>query len=81
MYGRDPSKSRAGFSEIGRVSTLRLERAMTSMEKIKIEQHSFSGTLWFAGWLFTIGYLHLPFFQGALAIVLWPYYVGLALAR
>ena len=52
-----------------------------SMEKIKIEQHSFSGTLWFAGWLFTIGYLHLPFFRGVLAIVLWPYYVGIALAH
>jgi hypothetical protein len=50
------------------------------MEKIKIEHHSVSGTLWFAGWLFTIGYLHLTFFRGLLAIVLWPYYIGLAVA-
>jgi len=48
------------------------------MDKIKIEHHSVSGTFWFVGWLFTIGYLHLPFFKGALALVLWPYYVGLA---
>ena len=47
------------------------------MEKIKIEQHTFSGTLWFAGWLFAIGYLHLTFWKGVLAIVLWPYYLGL----
>jgi hypothetical protein len=48
-----------------------------TMEKIKIEQHTFSGTLWFAGWLFAIGYLHLTFWKGVLAIVLWPYYLGL----
>ena len=47
------------------------------MEKIRVEQHSFSGTLWFAAWLFTIGFLHLTFWKGALAIVLWPYYLGL----
>jgi hypothetical protein len=54
---------------------------LDAMEKIKIEQHSFSGTLWFAGWLFTIGFLHLTFWKGALAIVLWPYYLGLLYAR
>ena len=42
------------------------------MEKIKIEQHSFTGSLWVAGWLFTIGFLHLVFWRGVLAIVLWP---------
>jgi hypothetical protein len=46
------------------------------MEKIKIEQHSFTGSLWFAGWLFSIGFLHLAFWRGVLAIVLWPYYIG-----
>jgi hypothetical protein len=46
------------------------------MDKIKIEQHSFAGTLWAAAWLFTIGFLHLTFWQGVLAIVLWPYYLG-----
>ncbi|HKW87139.1 MAG TPA: hypothetical protein VJN21_00125 [Candidatus Acidoferrales bacterium] len=46
------------------------------MEKIKIEQHSFMGSLWFFGWLFTIGFLHLTFWQGLFAIVIWPYYLG-----
>jgi hypothetical protein len=34
------------------------------MERIKIEQHSFAGMLWFAAWLFTLGLLHLPFWKG-----------------
>ncbi len=46
------------------------------MEKIRIEQHSFMGTLWVGAWLFTIGFLHLTFWKGVLAIVLWPYYLG-----
>ncbi len=45
-------------------------------QKIRIEQHSLAGCLWFAAWLFSIGYLHLSFWKGALAIVLWPYYIG-----
>jgi hypothetical protein len=49
------------------------------MEKIKIEQHALCGGIWFVGWLFTIGILDLQFFQGLLAIVLWPYYLGHAL--
>jgi hypothetical protein len=46
------------------------------MERIRIEQHSFMGTLWFAAWLFTIGFLHLTFWKGLLAILLWPYFLG-----
>jgi len=47
------------------------------MQKIKIEQHTFAGGTWFVGWLFTIGFLHLTFWQGVLAIILWPYYLGI----
>lgn len=45
-------------------------------EKIRIEQHTTSGALWFAAWLFTIGFLELTFWKGVLAVVLWPYYLG-----
>lgn len=39
-----------------------------------------SGPLWVIGWLFTIGFLHLPFFwKGVLAIIIWPVYLGQAL--
>jgi hypothetical protein len=34
------------------------------------------GPLWFIGWLFTIGYVHLPFWKAVLALVIWPYYLG-----
>ncbi len=45
-------------------------------QKIQIQQHTFMGSVWFAAWLFTIGYLHLSFWRGVLAIILWPYYIG-----
>lgn len=49
------------------------------MEHVKIEQHSSIGLLWIGGWLFTIGYLQLAFMKGALALIIWPYYLGNAL--
>ena len=48
------------------------------MEKIRIEQHSVGGLLWVGGWLFTSGFLHLTFWKGVLAMVVWPYYLGVA---
>lgn len=47
-----------------------------SMQKVKIENHTFSGGLWCVGWIFTIGYLQLSFWQGVLAVIIWPYYLG-----
>jgi hypothetical protein len=47
-----------------------------SERKISIKQHSSLGTVWFAGWLFSIGYLHLGFWQGLLGIIVWPYFLG-----
>jgi hypothetical protein len=38
------------------------------------------GSVWVAAWLFTIGLLHLTFWQGVLGIVLWPYYLGVRLS-
>lgn len=46
------------------------------MERITIENYTFSGGLWVALWLFTIGYAHLNFVQSILGILLWPYYLG-----
>jgi len=38
---------------------------------------SVMGPVWCIGWLFTIGYLQLPFFwKGVLALFIWPYYLG-----
>jgi hypothetical protein len=47
------------------------------MQNIRIEQHSIAGILWFGAWLFTIGFLHLTFWKGVLAIFVWPYFLGL----
>lgn len=49
-------------------------------DRIKIEQHSFGGMLWFGGWLFTLGFLGLSFWKGVLALFIWPYYLGAAFA-
>lgn len=48
--------------------------------RIRVEQHSGTGLVWVAGWLFTIGYLDLPFLKGLWAVLVWPYYLGSALA-
>ena len=44
------------------------------------QEISISG-LWFAGWLFTIGYAKLTFGYGLLALLLWPYFLGSAIAH
>lgn len=48
--------------------------------KVKVEQHGGKAGVWFVGWLFTIGFLSLPFGKGILALILWPYYLGVAIA-
>lgn len=49
------------------------------VERIRIEQHSFAGMLWFGAWLFTIGFLKLSFLKAVLALLLWPYYIAVVL--
>ncbi|HEU4611078.1 MAG TPA: hypothetical protein VFS15_03330 [Kofleriaceae bacterium] len=34
------------------------------------------GMIWFGGWLFTIGFAQLGFWQAVLALVIWPYFLG-----
>jgi hypothetical protein len=36
-----------------------------------------AGMLWFAGWLFSIGFLHLVWWKIILGIVVWPLFLGL----
>ncbi len=49
---------------------------MSDKNTISIQQHSGIGLAWFAGWLFTIGYLGLGFWKGVLALFVWPYFLG-----
>lgn len=37
-----------------------------------------SGMLWFTGWLFTIGFANLVWWKGLLGLVVWPYFLGVA---
>ena len=42
-------------------------------------QGGLAGMLWFTGWLFTIGFAQLVWWKAILGLVLWPYFLALAL--
>jgi hypothetical protein len=37
---------------------------------------SLAGTIWFMGWLFTIAYAKLVWWQIIVGVVIWPYFIG-----
>ena len=45
------------------------------MLNVKLE----TGGLWYLGWLFTLAFAKLTFWQAVLALVIWPYYLGLVI--
>lgn len=44
--------------------------------KVVVKKGEFAGSIWFIGWLFSIGFCQLSFGKAVLAIVIWPYYLG-----
>jgi len=52
------------------------EKHCNKQPKIRIVQHTTTGGLWLAAWLFTIGFLKLMFWKSVWAVVIWPYYLG-----
>jgi uncharacterized membrane protein len=38
------------------------------------------GSIWLIGWIFSIGFLELGFWKATLAIIAWPYFLGVAMA-
>jgi hypothetical protein len=40
--------------------------------------HPIGGMLWFGGWLFAIGFAKLIWWKALLALVVWPYFLGVA---
>jgi hypothetical protein len=37
-----------------------------------------SGVFWFIGWVFTIAFAELVWWEALLGVIVWPYYLGLA---
>jgi hypothetical protein len=84
LCGYNVAERDASLEETAAEGILGTDAPGEKMPKIRMEPHSCVGMLWCAGWLFTIGFVHLTFWKGVLAIVLWPYYLGAhfsALAR
>lgn len=52
---------------------------MSREHRVRI-RGEFFGIVWFGGWLFTIAFAKLLWWQCIVGIVIWPYYLGL-LAR
>ena len=40
--------------------------------------NSLPGMLWFGGWLFTIAFAKLAWWKALLGLVIWPYFLALA---
>ncbi len=36
------------------------------------------GIIWFIGWLFTIGYAQLIWWKIIVGLIIWPYFLGVA---
>jgi hypothetical protein len=47
-------------------------------KSIKVENGGIMGSIWFIGWLFTLAYAQLAWWQALIGLFLWPYYLGAA---
>ena len=56
------------------------EQGGESVRTVRVEGVSRSAPIWLIGWLFTIGFAGLDFVPGLFALLIWPYYLGVALA-
>lgn len=53
------------------------EPIMSDTKTIKVE-HGYGG-MWYIGWLFTVALAQLPFGKAILALLIWPWYLGIAI--
>jgi hypothetical protein len=44
---------------------------------MRVGAGSLAGAVWFGGWLFTIAFAKLLWWQCIVGLVIWPYYLGL----
>jgi hypothetical protein len=45
---------------------------------IRVENGGLAGGFWFMGWLFTLAFANLDLGRALLGLIIWPYYLGLA---
>jgi hypothetical protein len=58
------------------------ELAMEEVKVVRVPNPNathLAGTLWFGGWLFTIGFAKLVWWKVLLALAAWPYFLALAI--
>jgi len=53
--------------------------AKSNSKQAPIRVDTGSGLFWFMGWLFTIAFTQLNLWQSVLGLIIWPYYLGIAL--
>ncbi|HTX90287.1 MAG TPA: hypothetical protein VMC09_03635 [Anaerolineales bacterium] len=54
---------------------------MSTEEKtktVKVNNGSAAGAFWTAGWIFTMAFAKLIWWKALLAIIIWPWYLALA---
>jgi len=50
----------------------------TKTSMFEVNAGTLVGPIWFIGWLFTIGFAKLIWWQAILGLVVWPYFLGVA---
>jgi hypothetical protein len=54
---------------------------MSTEEKtktVRVNNSSAAGAFWTAGWIFTIAFAKLIWWKALLALIIWPWYLALA---
>jgi hypothetical protein len=49
------------------------------MSRSRPAAHDVGGLFWFGGWLFTIAFAKLVWWKAILGLLVWPYFLALAL--
>jgi len=69
---------RPRFGTGRRAATMELQGGKMPEGKVRV-RGELAGMFWFAGWLFTLAFAKLLWWQAILALVIWPYYLGVHL--
>ncbi|KAF0107820.1 MAG: hypothetical protein FD146_1451 [Anaerolineaceae bacterium] len=54
------------------------EKPKETPKPVTVHTGSMVGVVWSIGWMFTIAFAKLIWWKALLALVIWPYYLGLA---